>query len=109
VKVYLDNAATTEVDKSAIKAMLPYFNEKYGNASSQHLKGQEARMGLEESRESIARSIGAGPDEILLTSGGTEGNNLVLKGLFLMEKEQNGKRNHIITTKIEHDCILKML
>jgi cysteine desulfurase len=106
VKVYLDNAATTEVDKSAIKAMLPYFNEKYGNASSQHLKGQEARMGLEESRESIARSIGAGPDEIIFTSGGTEGNNLVLKGLFFMEKEQNGKRNHIITTKIEHDCIL---
>ena len=102
--IYLDNAATTRVDKKVVEAMLPYFSEKYGNASSQHLKGQEAKRALEEARHVIAKSINAKDDEIIFTSGGTEANNLALKGLFFANKE-NGKK-HIITTKIEHDCVL---
>ncbi len=102
--IYLDNAATTQVDKKVVEAMLPYFSEKYGNASSHHLKGQEAKRVLEESRSIIARSISAKDDEIIFTSSGTESNNFALKGLFFANKD-NGK-NHIITTKIEHDCVL---
>tara|TARA_Y100000310_G_C20687229_1_gene819858 strand:- start:1377 stop:2519 length:1143 start_codon:yes stop_codon:yes gene_type:complete len=101
-QIYLDNAATTQVDKEVIKSMIPYFNEKYGNASSQHLLGQEAKRALEESRRIIAKSINASLDEIIFTSGGTESNNLVLKGLFF----SNPNKKHIIITKIEHDCIL---
>jgi cysteine desulfurase len=113
--IYLDNAATTPVDAEVLKGMIPYFSEKYGNASSQHLVGQEAKRALEESRDVIASSINAKREEIIFTSGGTESNNFVLKGLFWMQKassnskefEGHGKqRNHIITTKIEHDCIL---
>ena len=101
-QIYLDNAATTKVDEKVVKAMLPYFTEKYGNASSQHLIGQEAKRALEESRRIIAKSIGAKSDEIIFTSSGTESNNLILKGLFF----SNVGKNHIITTKIEHDCIM---
>jgi cysteine desulfurase len=100
-RIYLDNAATTQVDKKVVEAMLPYFDEKYGNASSQHLVGQEAKRALEESRQIIANSINAKSDEIFFTSGGTESNNMTLKGLFF----KNNKK-HIITTKIEHDSIL---
>ena len=100
--IYLDNAATTKVDESVIKAMLPYFNEKYGNASSVHTVGQEAKRALEDSRKVIAKSINASSDEIIFTSGGTEANNFVLKGLFFSHPD----KKHIITTKIEHDCIL---
>ena len=100
--IYLDNAATTPVDERVLKAMMPYFNEKYGNASSLHQKGQEAKMALEESREVIAKSIGAKPDEIIFTSGGTESNNLAVKGLSFAYPD----KKHIITSKIEHDCVL---
>ena len=102
--IYLDNAATTRVDEAVVKEMLPYFTESFGNASSQHLVGQEAKRALEESRETIAKSIGAKYDEIIFTSGGTEANNLALKGLFFHPDNKNKK--HIITTKIEHDCVL---
>ncbi|MBR9705683.1 aminotransferase class V-fold PLP-dependent enzyme [Candidatus Pacearchaeota archaeon] len=103
-KIYLDNAATTQVDKRVVKTMVPYFTEKYGNASSQHLIGQEAKRAMEEARSIIARSINASYDEIFFTSGGTEANNFVLKGLFFENKKTD--KNHIITTKIEHDCVL---
>ncbi|MEK6936238.1 MAG: cysteine desulfurase family protein [Nanoarchaeota archaeon] len=105
-KVYLDNAATTPVDERVVKEMLPYFTGKFGNASSKHLLGQEAKRALEESRHIIAKSIGAKDDEIIFTSSGTESNNLVLKGLFFTNKDNKTGKNHIITTKIEHDCIL---
>lgn len=105
-QIYLDNAATTKVDGEVLRAMLPYFSEKYGNASSTHFKGQEAKEALEKSRRIIAREIGAKRHEIIFTSGGTESNNLALKGLFFWNKENNTGKNHIITTKIEHDCIL---
>lgn len=102
-QIYFDNAATTRVDDEVVKEMLPYFSEKYGNASSQHFKGQEAKEAMEKARKIIAKSINAGAHEIIFTSGGTESNNLALKGLFFSNYPA---KNHIITTKIEHDCIL---
>ena len=102
-QIYLDNAATTKVDEEVLKAMLPYFTEKFGNPSSQHQIGQEAKNALEKSRKIIANAINAKTHEIIFTSGGTESNNLALKGLFFASYPE---KNHIITTKIEHDCIL---
>ena len=104
MKVYLDNAATTKVDEKVRKAMQPYFSEKFGNASSKHSLGQEAKMALEESRNVIAKSIHAKPGEIFFTGSGTESNNWTIKGVGLSGL-LSGKK-HIITTKIEHDCIL---
>ena len=101
--VYFDNAATTKVDEKVLEEMLLYFKERYGNASSLHSAGREAKNALESSRKTIAKSINAEPEEIIFTSGGTESNNLALKGLFFANYP---KKNHIITTKIEHDCIL---
>jgi len=105
-EIYFDNAATTKMDEEVVKAMLPYFTEKYGNASSQHLAGQEAKNSIEKARKLIAKSINAKPEEIIFTSGGTESNNLALKGLFFQNKKDKTGKDHFITTKIEHDCIL---
>jgi len=102
MKVYLDNGATTMVDKEVVKAMQPYFTEKFGNASSLHKFGQEAKQALEESRETIAKRINASPEEIIFTSGGTESDNLAIKGVAYALKD---KGNHIITTKIEHHAV----
>jgi len=104
--IYLDNAATTPVDRKVVRAMMPYFAEKCGNASSLHSKGREAKEALEKARKIIARSINAKIDEIIFTSGGTESNNLAVKGLAFSYEERKGKKGHIITTKIEHDCVL---
>jgi cysteine desulfurase len=105
-QIYLDNAATTRVDRKVIAVMQDYFDLIYGNPSSQHLIGQEAKRALEDARGVIAKSINAKHDEIIFTGSGTESNNLVLKGLFFANKENKTGKNHIITTKIEHDCIL---
>ncbi len=107
MKIYLDNAATTPVAKEVLEAMLPYFSEKFGNASSIHSYGREAKEAIEKSREKIADKLNAKPDEIIFTSGGTESNNWALKGIALASKnlKSNGKP-HIITTKIEHSCVL---
>lgn len=102
-QIYFDNAATTKVDDKVVKEMLPYFEVNYGNASSQHDIGLGAKEALERSRRIIAKSIKADTGEVIFTSGGTEGNNFVLKGLFFSNFP---KKNHIITTKIEHDSIL---
>ena len=102
-EIYLDNASTTKTDERVLKAILPYFTEKYGNASSSHTKGDEAESALNKSRRIIAKSIKATDTEIIFTSGGTESNNLALKGLFF---HPENKKNHIITTEIEHKCIL---
>ncbi len=101
-QIYLDNAATTKVDDEVLKEMLPYFNEKYGNASSVHEIGQKAREAIEKARKTIAKAINCNTREIFFTSGGTESNNLALKGSFFANKD----KNHIITTKVEHDCVL---
>ncbi len=107
MKIYLDNAATTPVAKEVLEAMLPYFSEKFGNGSSIHSYGREAKEAIEKSREKIADKLNAKPDEIIFTSGGTESNNWALKGIALASKnlKSNGKP-HIITTKIEHSCVL---
>ena len=104
-QIYFDNAATTKVDERVVKEMLPYFSENFGNASSQHDVGIRAKEALEKSRRIIAKKINAKPSEIIFTSGGTESNNLTLKGLFFANYP--GK-NHLITTKIEHDSILNV-
>lgn len=101
--IYMDNGASTMMDPDVLKAMTPYLNEKYGNASSTHHKGQEAKIALEDARSVIAKSIGARPEEIIFTSGGTESNNFAIKGIAFANSK---KGKHIITTKIEHDCVL---
>lgn len=101
-KVYLDYAATTPVDPQVLAAMEPYFLEKFGNASSLHAYGQEAKKGLEDSRQVLADSINAKPEEIVFTSGGTESDNFALLGAaYALEK----KGNHIIVSAIEHHAI----
>lgn len=102
-KIYLDNAATTAVDKEVLKAMMPYFSEKYGNPSSLHEFGREAREAIEKAREEIAKLINASPEEIIFTSGGTESDNLAIKGLAMT----NPGKKHIITSKIEHPAVLE--
>jgi len=105
-KVYLDYAATTPCDPLVIAAMQPYFFEKFGNASSLHAYGQEAKKALEDSRETLATFIGAKPEEIIFTSGGTESDNTALLGVaYALEK----KGNHIITSAIEHHAITEPL
>jgi len=101
--IYMDHSATTPVDKRVLELMLPYFDKKYGNASSLHSLGQEAQMALEEAREKVAKVINVDPSEIYFTSGGTESNNFAIKGVAFADKNR-GK--HAITTKIEHDCTL---
>jgi len=102
MKTYLDNGASTKVDPKVVEAMKPYFTEKYGNASSIHSFGRDAKRALEDSRKTIAEAINAEPEEIIFTSGGTESNNLALKGVAF-----SNNKKHIITTKIEHDSILE--
>ncbi|MGH2574084.1 MAG: cysteine desulfurase family protein [Ignavibacteria bacterium] len=104
--VYLDNAATTKIDDRVLEAMLPYLKNEYGNASSVHKLGRAAKVMLEESREVIAEFIGASPSEIYFTSGGTEANNFALKGIAF---NNLGKKNHIVSTKIEHSAVLDTL
>ncbi|MFQ6087960.1 MAG: cysteine desulfurase family protein [Candidatus Methanofastidiosia archaeon] len=108
MNVYLDNAASTMVDPKVLDAMKPYFLESYGVATSDfgHIFGVKAREVLDESREKIASYINAKPEELIFTSGGTESNNLALKGLAYKAKE---KGNHIMTSKIEHQSVLNTL
>jgi len=104
--IYFDNAASTPVAPEVEKAMQAYFQDKFGNASSQHPKGQEAKDALYKARKIIAKSIGANAKEIYFTSGGTESNNWAIKGLFWQNQKEKTGKNHIITTKVEHDCVI---
>ncbi|MCK5452295.1 MAG: cysteine desulfurase NifS [Candidatus Aenigmarchaeota archaeon] len=101
--IYLDNSATTQVHPEVKDAIQPYLSEKYGNPSSIHHKGQEAKKAVEDARKKVADLINAEPKEIIFTGSGTEGNNMALKGIAFANKDR-GK--HIITTKIEHKSIL---
>ena len=103
-RIYLDNAATTQTRKEVINEMLPYFSEKYGNASSLHAFGREARDAIEQSRQKIAKIINAEPEEIIFTSGGTEADNMAIKEIAFVNRQ---KGNEIITSKIEHDAVLE--
>jgi cysteine desulfurase len=103
-QIYLDHAATTPIAPEVIDAMKPYFSEKFGNASSLHSFGQEAREAVENSRKIAAKFLNARPAEIIFTSGGTESDNLAIKGIAFANKS---KGKHIITSKIEHPAILE--
>jgi len=103
--IYLDYNATSPCDPKVVEAMLPFFHEKFGNPSSLHSLGQEAKKAIEESRKAIARLLGAPEDETFFVSGGTEANNLALKGV-VRAHEKNGK--HPITSVIEHHAALNV-
>ena len=104
--IYLDNAASTAVHPEVVKEMLPYFDVQYGNPSSIHQFGRKAKNAIQKARKQVAALIGAEPDEILFTSGGTESNNTILYGI---PKSRGPKfvLNHIITSSIEHEAILE--
>jgi cysteine desulfurase len=104
--IYMDNAATTQVDPAVVEAMLPYFTERYAVASSQfsHSPGIEVREGLEAARATIAQALGAAkPEEVIFTSGETESNNWALRG---MAQAFRGKKNHLVVSKIESRSVL---
>jgi cysteine desulfurase len=102
--IYLDHAATTPVRAEVFEAMKPYFGTRFGNPSSTHRWGREARAALDEGRERLARCLGARPDEVCFTSGGTEGDNLAILGAW--RQARSSGRNAIATTPIEHKAIL---
>jgi cysteine desulfurase len=101
-KVYLDHSATTPVDRRVVEAMLPYLTERFGNASSVHLFGQEARAAVDRARRQVAALVGARANEIVFTSGGTESNNLAIRGIC---ETAASRGRHIITSTIEHPSV----
>jgi len=107
-KVYMDYAATTPVDKQVIDAMIPYFGTYYGNASSMHSFGRDAHDAIDESRKKVGDLLGADADEVIFTAGGTESDNLAIKGVaYLNKKKRDTKGPHIITSAIEHPAVLE--
>src|SRR5688572_15140567 len=101
-RVYVDNSATTPVDPEVVAAMMPYLTEKFGNASSIHYFGQEARAAVDKARHQVASLLNSRPNEVVFTSVGTEANNLAVRGLV----EANRKHgSHIITSAIEHPAV----
>lgn len=104
-RIYLDHAATTPLDSRVIDAMLPYFSGTFGNASSVHWYGRQAKAALEQARESLARAISAQPGEIHFTSGGTESDNFAVRGVASASRRKG--RNHIITTQAEHHAVIE--
>jgi cysteine desulfurase len=106
-RVYFDNSATTPVDAEVLAAMLPFLSEEYGNASSIHYFGQRARAAVDHARHLVAALINSRPNEIVFTSGGTESNNLAIRGLIEAQNSPTGPptRNHIITSAIEHSAV----
>ena len=107
-KVYMDYAATTPVDKEVLNEMLPYFNKIYGNPSSIHYFGRDALEAVENAREQVGSLINSNSDEIIFTSGGTESDNLAVKGVaFYNKKKRNTKGYHIITSEVEHPAVLE--
>jgi len=103
-RIYLDHAATTPAHPEVIEAMLPYFADVFGNPSSIYSCGQEAKGAVEEARDKVANLIGARGEEIVFTSGGTEADNFAVKGVAFASKS---KRNHIITSRIEHHAVIE--
>ena len=104
MKAYLDHGATTPVDPKVLEAMRPYYEDDFGNASSMHSWGRDAKRALEEARSVIADMINAEPEEIYFTSGGSESDNLAIKGLALGLRES---KDHIVTSKVEHPAVLE--
>jgi cysteine desulfurase len=107
-KIYLDYAATTPLDREVMRVMRPYFSEKFGNPMSIHSFGQEAQIALDKSRKEVADFLGCAATEIIFTSGATESNNSVIKGVIRHHYLRNAKKfkSHIIITQFEHHCLL---
>ncbi len=103
-RIYLDYAATTPMTKDVIEAMMPFFENEFGNPSSIHQFGQQADAVLEECREILANHLNCTPEEIVFTSGGTESDNLALRGCALARKEQSGA-NHLLISAVEHHAV----
>ena len=103
--IYLDHAATTPVRREVLEAMAPFWDGRFGNPSSVHRWGRDARTALDEARERIAACMGAGSDEIVITSGGTEGDNLAILGIWRTRRKEDG-RNAVLTTPVEHKAVL---
>ncbi len=101
--IYLDHAATTPLHPEVLAAMLPYLTEKFGNASSLHRRGQEARRALDEARETVAGVLGCAGREVIFTSGGTESDGLAIRGVALAYRDRG---NHMITSQVEHHAVL---
>ena len=107
-RIFLDNASTTKIDPEVLHAMLPYFTKYYGNPSSIHAFGREARKAVDTARTNIADLIGAKDDEIIFTAGGTESDNLAIKGISYLNKDKRTTKGpHIITSTIEHPGVLE--
>ncbi|MCW5956712.1 MAG: cysteine desulfurase [Pyrinomonadaceae bacterium] len=102
-RIYLDNSATTQVDPRVLEAMMPYLTEKFGNPSSIHFFGQEAKSAVDKARHQVAGLINSRPNEIVFTSGGTEANNLAIRGI--LESQPAISNPHIVTSVIEHSAV----
>ena len=109
-KIYLDFAATTPLDKSVLKKMMPYLENKFGNASSIHKFGQEASEAIDETRTKMAKFLNCKPTEIVFTGSASESNNLAIRGVIkaIRRKKQAGEKIQVITTKIEHKAVLEV-
>jgi cysteine desulfurase len=105
-RIYLDHNATTPLDPAVLEALLPYLREAYGNASSVHSQGRAAREAVERAREQVAQLLGADAREIVFTSGGTEADNLALRGVVEVARPKGGGAPHVITSAIEHPAVL---
>lgn len=103
MQVYLDNSATTKIDKRVLKKMMPYFDFKYGNASSIHFMGQENDIKIAQCKKDIAKILNGQVDNIIFTSSATEANNMIIKGIMRANRD-NG--NHFLISAIEHSCVL---
>ena len=102
-RVYLDNAATTPMRQEALEEMVAVYRDCFGNSASVHSFGREARRCLERARAEVAGALGADPEEILFTSGGTESDNLAIKGVARALRERG---RHIVTSAVEHHAVL---
>src|SRR5438309_7325746 len=101
--IYLDHAATTSVHPNAVEAMLPYFTESYGNPSSSYALARDARRAIDDARDAVADLLGARSAEIIFTSGGSESDNLAIKGVAMASTERG---RHIVTSAVEHHAVL---
>jgi cysteine desulfurase len=101
--IYLDHAATTPLDPEILETMLPYLGEVYGNPSSIYSLGRKARAALDDARDTVARVLGCEPRELIFTSGGSESDNLAIRGVAARNRERG---NHIICSQVEHHAVL---
>lgn len=106
--VYLDYSATTPVDPRVLEKMMPYFSDHFGNTSSSHTIGRRAESAIEDARETIARIFNCSPQEIIFTSGGSESDNLAIRGAGWL-RYQAGAGNHLITTPVEHSAVTRTI